>query len=172
MFQSTFPRGERRIDPQLVPGGNPVSIHVPARGTTFRRNATPALSRVSIHVPARGTTVHQLEVKRFERGFNPRSREGNDSLRLLGVESDEFQSTFPRGERPEPVVEDFSIHAVSIHVPARGTTGYCAGQIRAAYVSIHVPARGTTDIQIMAGRTVMFQSTFPRGERLIEGYGK
>ena len=54
-----------------------------------------------------------------------------------------FQSTFPRGERPEWAKREFEEYQVSIHVPTRGTT-------------ITSPARANRNL---------FQSTFPRGER-------
>ena len=54
---------------------------------------------------------------------------------------------------------------VSIHVPARGTTGAADRIAQIHPVSIHVPARGTTqEIQMISVKRE-FQSTFPRGER-------
>ena len=35
---------------------HPISIHVPARGTTKNLNLTAEAVKISIHVPARGTT--------------------------------------------------------------------------------------------------------------------
>ena len=55
-----------------------------------------------------------------------------------------FQSTFPQGERPDSCIWEFCVHKVSIHVPARGTTGNCGASSATGDVSIHVPARGTT----------------------------
>ena len=57
MFQSTFPRGERRYY-VLFQGWKQiaVSIHVPTRGTTgFEKDSSEWIA-VSIHVPSRGTT--------------------------------------------------------------------------------------------------------------------
>ena len=56
----------------------PVSIHAPARGATRLQNLMPRFQMVSIHAPARGatTTTQMLSL----------------SLR--------FQSTRPRGARP------------------------------------------------------------------------
>ena len=99
---------------------------------------------VSIHVPARGTTTCCRQ-ERFEGGFqstfprgerrkkefyytrckcfNPRSREGNDSASMVPATiKSAFQSTFPRGERPTKILVANTSAAVSIHVPARGTT--------------------------------------------------
>ena len=78
MFQSTFPRRERLFSIiQLIYKGY-VSIHVPAKGTTHSGN----------------------DILYQHHGFNPRSREGNDTK---GVSPTGalwmFQSTFPRRER-------------------------------------------------------------------------
>ena len=56
-FQSTFPRGERRI---------------------FALKANYGYT-ISIHVPAWGTTCTQKHIFRMSDDFNPRSRVGNDS---------------------------------------------------------------------------------------------
>ena len=56
-FQSTFPRGERltfrRNCLQIIP----ISIHVPAWGTTMATSLCDMGKRISIHVPAWGTTL-------------------------------------------------------------------------------------------------------------------
>ena len=120
-FQSTFPRGERRLcisiqvragcfNPRSHEGNDPltnatacengVSIHVPTRGTTLTMRNLLKDVEVSIHVPTRGTTKTVYYSVKYNRGFNPRSHEGNDDLGLNDYPIfDEFQSTFPRGER-------------------------------------------------------------------------
>ena len=121
--------------------------------------------------------------------FNPRSRVGNDRAVDIFLEhSDEFQSTFPRGERriityinkgrckfqstfPRGERRDsVTCHplniAISIHVPAWGTTSRIKTISGLMTISIHVPAWGTT--QKLSGVEfdyTKFQSTFPRGER-------
>ena len=57
---------------------------------------------------------------------------------------------------------------ISIHVPAWGTTLYHTGIKNELYtISIHVPAWGTTYGCVAIGTYLgVFQSTFPRGERL------
>ena len=76
-FQSTFPRGERRFlrgGSRLVSYFNPRSL---VGNDVLRRAACPLLFY-----------------------FNPRSLVGNDiGRRAFLMELDEFQSTFPRGER-------------------------------------------------------------------------
>ena len=171
-FQSTFPHGERLCRSRYSSYAFSVSIHVPARGTTYCIIFGAATQAVSIHVPARGTTCRKISgtpsAQRFQSTFphgerpqpvdgkdtspvcfNPRSRTGNDpTADFIPCAVFGFQSTFPHGERPLHRFFNFSaVTGVSIHVPARGTT---AGGIPGEYpgsVSIHVPARGTTQEQ-------------------------
>ena len=98
-FQSTRPRGARRRLPAVGAGAgsfNPraregrdlsrdaqcrrcaVSIHAPARGATIFRGGSAADSRLSIHAPARGATMCSASLRRHDRNFNPRAREGRD----------------------------------------------------------------------------------------------
>ena len=121
-----------------------VSIHVPARGTTGYDIYTYDNYGVSIHVPARGTTrrtgFHPARI----RGFNPRSRKGNDkNVRKVYTDID-----------------------VSIHVPARGTTGdeRAALQDRPGF---NPRSRKGNDDKAKEERWSgkWFQSTFPQGER-------
>ena len=77
----------------------------------------------------------------------------------------QFQSTFPRGERRyfvDPLLSTIRFQSTFprgerriIHVVLN--TIY--------YISIHVPAWGTTVLCGLTGGKVGFQSTFPRGER-------
>ena len=56
---------------------------------------------ISIHVPAWGTTNWQNNIFYELIYFNPRSRVGNDKVNYEWLtEGTGFQSTFPRGERP------------------------------------------------------------------------
>ena len=65
--------------------------------------------------------------------FNPRSREGSDVIKHLGVESVE----------------------VSIHAPARGATGQGRYRQRHLGVSIHAPARGATCAVLLGSMTLI-----------------
>ena len=144
IFQSTFPRGERRIIHVVLNTIYYISIHVPAWGTTFKPDSNAGRWVISIHVPAWGTTV------------------------LCGLTGGKvgFQSTFPRGERRDSVTCHPLNIAISIHVPAWGTTSRIKTISGLMTISIHVPAWGTT--QKLSGVEfdyTKFQSTFPRGER-------
>ena len=61
-----------------------------------------------------------------------------------------FQSTFPRGERPNFHDMNLDWLLISIHVPAWGTTIGCVATCRAGVISIHVPAWGTTGYLALA----------------------
>ena len=78
--------------------------------------------------------------------FNPRSREGSDSIDLAHPTTwRAFQSTLPRGERRCFLCSALNVVIISIHAPARGATcGCCGAPIAHETISIHAPARGAT----------------------------
>ena len=99
VFQSTLPRGERRVADSNKVEVKQISIHAPARGATKNYLVTVNRFYISIHAPARGATfvekraayveIFQSTLPRGERqhrlggacschNFNPRSREGSD----------------------------------------------------------------------------------------------
>ena len=99
---------------------------------------------VSIHVPARGTTKSDY-IKATDRAVS------------IHVPA---RGTTISGNA------DYIKAQVSIHVPARGTTLTCPTCGQSLPVSIHVPARGTTEKpDVRSAFHIMFQSTFPHGER-------
>ena len=77
-FQSTFPRGERRLRMVVCCVVVFISIHVPAWGTTLIPLKKLFFGNISIHVPAWGTTKSHTQSRKHYRNFNPRSRVGND----------------------------------------------------------------------------------------------
>ena len=104
-----------------------VSIHVPARGTTVMGANYAVDGDVSIHVPARGTTL--------------------SDAKAIDHAAAEFQSTFPRGERP---YSNHLLFSSACFTPR---------------------SREGNDENSVAGwkGVLKFQSTFPRGERHISG---
>ena len=119
-FQSTFPRGERRdsfntaykstnFNPRSRVGNDvatflplyliQISIHVPAWGTTMEELLHTRHFHISIHVPAWGTTQfaeQNINHFQFQSTFPRGERPFAQLFLLLGGL---FQSTFPRGER-------------------------------------------------------------------------
>ena len=121
LFQSTLPRGERQYKLTEYDKEGAISIHAPARGAT----------KPSMQDPCRA------------RYFNPRSREGSDSISAMIY----FDA------------------AISIHAPARGATLGNLQQGILRRISIHAPARGATKRALTVRQSPIFQSTLPRGER-------
>ena len=120
-----------------------ISIHVPAWGTTMEELLHTRHFHISIHVPAWGTTQfaeQNINHFQFQSTFPRGERPFAQLFLLLGGL---FQSTFPRGERQEQIVEILSNGGISIHVPAWGTTWTLTDRLS----------------------PTLFQSTFPRGER-------
>ena len=99
LFQSTFPRGERRFwvgpgpepdnfNPRSLVGNDDavvhvadrdaISIHVPSWGTTALGRIVAIRTEISIHVPSWGTTSYEWRTVLRDKYFNPRSLVGND----------------------------------------------------------------------------------------------
>ena len=57
-----------------------ISIHAPAKGATRSCTSFRALSWISIHAPAKGATRADIDAALSTQDFNPRSREGSDSI--------------------------------------------------------------------------------------------
>ena len=133
--------------PQQIGASAKISIHVPAWGTTLCRKSKPNYwnfnprSRVGNDM---FDTINNMQ----SNNFNPRSRVGNDVLKHLRSLSTIFQSTFPRGERLGWTYRIQTTDAISIHVPAGGTTNCAIYNANDLVISIHVPAWGTTVIKL------------------------
>ena len=142
LFQSTFPQGERQRIVADQHQDELVSIHVPARGTTV---LPPYVGSVELFQ----STFPQGE--RLLQGFYP-------FCCIL------FQSTFPQGERQNSGRS--ASGRISFNPRSRkGNDSATAITSRPYVVSIHVPARGTTGLRCSPSALCRFQSTFPQGER-------
>ena len=101
-------------------------------------------SIISIHVPSWGTT--------------------DDYMTLYDVKK--FQSTFPRGERPQLGCIGKRSICISIHVPSWGTTIAIAPVCASESVFQSTFPRGERpSTMLFMDPSELFQSTFPRGER-------
>ena len=91
---------------------------------------------------------------------------GNDASAVVSnVFNTIFQSTFPRGERPDAKLKSYSTTTISIHVPAWGTT---ASRVYTRVEDNFNPrSRVGNDgrLRDVIASIMQFQSTFPRGER-------
>ena len=100
-FQSTHPRGVRHYGRRLQYSVQAISIHAPTWGAT----------RMSFWRSSRGLY------------FNPRTHVGCDKLtRDDLIEMALFQSTHPRGVRPEGQGAGRHRQGISIHAPTWGAT--------------------------------------------------
>ena len=124
---------------------------------------------ISIRAPARGATVYPYTLKMYQTDFNPRSREGSDSLRSLTSQSSCHFN--PRSREGSDVADpgfhhpddlDFNPHSregsdyvrqilegkltiISIRAPARGATVHSLPDHHGRdAISIRAPARGAT----------------------------
>ena len=91
---------------------------------------------------------------------------GNDRLQAYGIERQEkFQSTFPRGERPDLAEYIAKPLEISIHVPSWGTTIHRHAEVDYVQFQSTFPRGERPGITMTFTRALPFQSTFPRGER-------
>ena len=144
-FQSTHPRGVRLNTIRLCRFEPAISIHAPARGATtpvFFNNGALA---ISIHAPARGATSPRLSPcpSSLRISIHAPAR-GATVLNVFHVYAPLFQSTHPRGVRPEVYAAPARAERISIHAPARGATIFCVLDRTVYLISIHAPARGAT----------------------------
>ena len=124
----------------------PISIHAPTRGATNLLLLWPLPPEISIHAPTRGATQPYLHPVSLFRNFNPRSHEGSDDVTLK-----------------TPLLHS----AISIHAPTRGATDQHKKPFCIHEISIHAPTRGATMHWHLSSSITVFQSTLPRGERLV-----
>ena len=122
-FQSTLPRGERRVWclPLLLPA----------------QYFNPRSHEGSDEMPTTRSSWHTY--------FNPRSHEGSDvgDERLAGVLRVISIHAPTRGATVAGLHRDTHAH-ISIHAPTRGATEDKTSLIAAINISIHAPTRGAT----------------------------
>ena len=126
VFQSTFPRGERlgnwlSLFPEFkfqstFPRGERLNTAFLQIDTTIFQSTFPRGERLNLQMRNRnnsdfnprsreGNDRSIRSILHRAGDFNPRSREGNDALnKVLEDVPALFQSTFPRGERPQKLI--------------------------------------------------------------------
>ena len=168
IFQSTLPRGERHI----------CSIMFSSSGSF--QSTLPRGERQFVLSILLNCCEFQSTLPRGER-----RKTGNTSGRFVG-----FQSTLPRGERHIRICiscmmmwhfnprsregSDYAPHQISrdtVHFNPRSREGSDSFTLyfsqRRENISIHAPARGATKAERLTESLRLFQSTLPRGERLL-----
>ena len=103
---------------------------------------------ISIHAPTWGATKWCITPSKCVNYFNPRTHVGCDKV----------------------VVKNILIPCISIHAPTWGATESAELLEPLCAISIHAPTWGATNREGVLGRLVKFQSTHPRGVRLLAYY--
>ena len=168
VFQSTHPRGVRRLRLCAGRGRDRVSIHAPAWGATLYGSKTPCALNLFQSTHPRGVrrlfclqqggqsrfqSTHPRGVRRATRrsrwcwraSFNPRTRVGCDGVGGLRIDRDlGFNPRTRVGCDGAMRTNRYRRFFVSIHAPAWGAT--CSPNIltNISQVSIHAPAWGAT----------------------------
>ena len=166
-FQSTRPRGARRmvrdcataerkvsihapargatLGVTVFEGLGQVSIHAPARGATCRRQDHAYSNIVSIHAPARGATCPRIRMPSQRRCFNPRARAGRDPRRMHArAGSGGFNPRARAGRDPASKGGFMTMASFQSTRPRGARRLWWHKQRPIAKVSIHAPARGAT----------------------------
>ena len=126
-----------------------ISIHAPTRGATTGSGNLFGDSIISIHAPTRGATLKIGGGAAPIENFNPRSHEGSDVQRgKIFYSLRRFQSTLPRGERPQYRT---IIHSIVYFNPRshEGSDGNMLLQLLSTVISIHAPTRGATSAVLL-----------------------
>ena len=144
VFQSTLPRGERRVADSNKVEVKQISIHAPARGATKNYLVTVNRFYISIHAPARGATFVEK--------------------RAAYVEI--FQSTLPRGERQHRLGGACSCHNFNPRSREGSDFNVYIKIIYHFYFNPRSREGSDRSSQPIAVVYFPFQSTLPRGERL------
>ena len=123
---------------------------------------------ISIHAPARGATWTIRCVNCRRRNFNPRSHEGSDHIFALSVLPFSISIHAPTRGATHISRGNLTLFLISIHAPTRGATAVPETGANTIKISIHAPTRGATSQGSYYTSSRQFQSTLPRGERLIQ----
>ena len=187
VFQSTRPRGARRLAPipllgavkfqSTRPRGARPAITSLSAGTQPFQSTRPRGARPLTNVGVANVTVFQSARPRGARREPRKARRGQQRVSIHAPTRGATAVDAPAGDRRE-----VSIHAptrgatgglrhdhgnglVSIHAPTRGATRRVAVHSGRPAVSIHAPTRGATFGPYVEHWGKMFQSTRPRGAR-------
>ena len=127
---------------------------------------------ISIHTPTRGTTAGTGTATNLAEFQSTFPREERPYYTIVRIQVLQFQSTLPREERPFPtdfVTAFMPYFNPRSHERSDDMEGFCYHEI--SDISIHAPTRGATDKALSKARETLFQSTLPREERLIDDKG-
>ena len=120
---------------------------------------------ISIHTPTRGTTAGTGTATNLAEFQSTFPREERPYYTIVRIQVLQFQSTLPREERPFPT--DFVTAFMPYFNPRSHERSDFTGDytFEVTLISIHAPTRGATIIFQMSLSRTLFQSTLPREER-------
>ena len=123
---------------------------------------------ISIHTPTRGTTAGTGTATNLAEFQSTFPREERPYYTIVRIQVLQFQSTLPREERPFPT--DFVTAFMPYFNPRSHERSDFTGDytFEVTLISIHAPTRGATHNAGTVGTAKEFQSTLPREERRIE----
>ena len=124
----------------------PISIHAPTWGATDGNIPNRSMLDISIHAPTWGATAGLFDWTAEENDFNPRTHVGCD------ISASRKESIYC---------------LISIHAPTWGATKFTHLIPRVFDISIHAPTWGATINVSLFSNLSKFQSTHPRGVRLL-----
>ena len=124
---------------------------------------------ISIHTPTRGTTAGTGTATNLAEFQSTFPREERPYYTIVRIQVLQFQSTLPREERPFPT--DFVTAFMPYFNPRSHERSDFTGDytFEVTLISIHAPTRGATIIFQMSLSRTLFQSTLPREERPKSG---
>ena len=147
-----------------------VSIHAPAWGATLVEKCSLSQPAVSIHAPAWGATGTVIPCALSCRFQSTRPRGARPEMTGGSLAQQVFQSTRPRGARPLRSCATESSEHVSIHAPAWGATRRTMTTGKPPWPFQSTRPRGARQCKWFEARTKnLFQSTRPRGARHTVG---
>ncbi len=125
---------------------------------------------ISIHTPTRGTTAGTGTATNLAEFQSTFPREERPYYTIVRIQVLQFQSTLPREERPFPT--DFVTAFMPYFNPrSHERSDYDIRRDRhGGYISIHAPTRGATKVACYLATLIKFQSTLPREERPVRRY--
>ena len=120
---------------------------------------------ISIHTPTRGTTAGTGTATNLAEFQSTFPREERPYYTIVRIQVLQFQSTLPREERPFPT--DFVTAFMPYFNPRSHERSDFTGDytFEVTLISIHAPTRGATHNAGTVGTAKEFQSTLPREER-------
>ena len=165
LFQSTFPRGERRLLPErrdaMLGNFNPRSLV--GNDVSVQRNLYRGFNFNPRSLVGNDAALYTLVP--YCADFNPRSLVGNDQSPRSCRRCPRYFN--PRSlvgndhSEPRPSDSEYDFNPRSLV----GNDDIGAAFEAIENISIHVPSWGTTAMPWRSQRFRAFQSTFPRGER-------